>query len=265
MRKLSLVAQGALTNQTTTRTSNLKIESEISGRAPEFGCRECSDVSYVVIPGKGARPCVCKQKRIVDRALAQIPPEMKITSLAELKPRYDLVPNPAKARAVGEVQKAAIDEMGRNPFQSFLFVGDNGAGKTHLAYTLYAHAVANQRRAVACSTRDLLDDFKRYELGESGENGQRFYPRVSASELQTNSEKWTILLDEFEKCRVTEFTSEMLFNLLDSVWKFNHQIIVTSNLDEDALIARWSKIDDVYGRSIAKRLAASCTVIGLFF
>jgi DNA replication protein DnaC len=258
-------------SSTHTVISNLSTALAISAAAvqtapePAYNCADCRDAHYIIVPGRGAKPCKCRQRRIIERAMQQIPATVRVGRLEDLQPRYNLVPDKQQAARLGDLQKQAISTVKQNPLGSYLLMGDNGAGKTHIAYTLYAHAAQQGRRVVACPLRDLLEDFKRYELGDSGDNGQRFYPRVSPSELQSGGEKWTILLDEFEKARVTEFTSEMLFNLLDAAWKYQHQLIVTSNMDDDELIARWSKIDDVYGRSIAKRLGASCTAIGLFF
>jgi DNA replication protein DnaC len=63
-----------------------------------------------------------------------------------------------------------------------------------------------------------------------------------------------LFLDEFEKARPTEFASEMLFNLLDAARNFNHQLVITSNLDPEKLRAHWSRIDEIWGNSIMARL-----------
>lgn len=78
-----------------------------------------------------------------------------------------------------------------------------------------------------------------------------------------SSVKRTIVLEEFEKASVTEFTSRMLFELLNAIRDYGHQVIITSNKDWDQLREYWSRIDEVYGNSIMTRLAG-CTLIELF-
>ena len=62
---------------------------------------------------------------------------------------------------------------------------------------------------------------------------------------------------------MTEFTSRMLFELLNAVRDFGHQLIVTSNKDWGQLRDHWSRIDEVYGNSIMVRLFG-CVLIAMF-
>ena len=72
-----------------------------------------------------------------------------------------------------------------------------------------------------------------------------------------------MFLDEFEKANVTDFTSRMLFELLNTLRDFGHQVIITSNKDWDQLRVHWSRIDEVYGNSIMMRLQ-HCDIIEMF-
>lgn len=87
-------------------------------------------------------------------------------------------------------------------------------------------------------------------------------PMVLPEDLQSAVAQ-TLFLDEFEKASVTEFTSRMLFELLNAVRDFGHQVIVTSNKDWDQLREHWSRIDQVYGNSIMTRLRG-CLLIEMF-
>jgi len=222
-----------------------------------FSCELCMDTGWVVVltgEVRRARRCQCRLQLIIERGLASIPPEFGVPLLGELQPRPDLHRD----------QPSVVDYMREHPAESYLLCGTNGTGKTHLGYALVTNALFAGRRVAACTVRELLAEFKRMELGEAGATGQAFVARVTPENLQAPREKWTIMLDEFEKARVTEFTSEMLFALVDAAWKYGHQLIVTSNMRSDGLQDRWSRIDEVYGRSIVKRLTATCNGIGFF-
>lgn len=229
-----------------------------SSSEPVFECAVCSDVGMVTVfvegVSKGVKRCECRTRKIIQAGLKDVPPEFGVPMLGSLAPRPGLHRD----------QRAVIEHMKQHPFESYLFCGENGTGKSHFAYALYVHALFAGRRSVACTLRELLDEFKRMEMREAGADGKAFMARVTPGQLQQDKERWTIVLDEFEKARVTEFTSEMLFALLDSAWKYGHQMIVTSNKSIEELIDRWGRIDEVYGRSIVKRLAATCNGIGFF-
>jgi DNA replication protein DnaC len=175
--------------------------------------------------------------------LAIIPPVFNNPRLSRLSPRADLHPG----------QAAAITFIRANPNDSYLFVGKNGTGKSHIAWALYRYAVSQRRPVVACTVRDLLADFRRVEVGvPEGETLKA--PRVTADELRKSSKPWLLFLDEFEKARPSEFASEQLFNVIDAARSFQHQIVVTSNFSAEALRTHWGRIDEIWGNSIMTRL-----------
>jgi DNA replication protein DnaC len=155
-----------------------------------------------------------------------------------------------------------IDVVRAHPDESYLFLGKNGSGKSHIAWALYRYAVAKRRPVVACTVRDLLADFRRVEIGvPDGETLKS--PRVTAADLRRSGKRWFLFFDEFEKARPTEFASEMLFNLLDAAKSFNHQLVITSNFTAKQLRDHWGRIDDVWGNSIMTRLQ-DCHQVEMF-
>ena len=88
------------------------------------------------------------------------------------------------------------------------------------------------------------------------------YPLILPEDLSSGRE-YTVFLDEFEKASVTDFTSRMLFELVQGLRDFGHQLIVTSNKDWVGLLDHWSRIDEIYGNSIMTRLHA-CALIEMF-
>lgn len=175
--------------------------------------------------------------------LSIVPPIFDNPRLSRIKPRSDL----------HSAQATAITFVRANPDDSYLFVGKNGTGKSHIAWAVYRHAVSQRRSVVACTVRDLLADFRRVEMGvPDGETLKS--PRVTADDLRRAGKPWLLFLDEFEKARPSEFASEQLFNVLDAARSFKHQIVVTSNLSVEALRGHWGRIDEIWGNSIMTRL-----------
>jgi len=213
-----------------------------------------------------AKPCVCRRRKAVEYLMETIDQRFKRFApprLADLSPRYDCFrDDPAGSKWVGDAQAEAIALMCANPFSSFVFGGDNDTGKTHMAYSLLVNACETGRTCVHIKLRDLLDEWGKEARGEAGKDGKAFRSTVRASDLARG--QWSILLDEFDKTGVTEFRSAELYNFLDEIWRKGHQLIVTVNLRKDRVIEKWSRIDETYGASIAKRLYSEARGVGLF-
>jgi DNA replication protein DnaC len=138
--------------------------------------------------------------------------------------------------------------------------GRNGSGKTHIGWALYRHAVVSGRKAIGCLLAELIESYRNFELLDQAErlkamrDRTKDRPLILPDDLKTGEHRFTLFLDEFEKARPTEFASEYLFRLLNAARDFKHQVIITSNLDWDGMLERWSKISDVYGNAIMTRL-----------
>jgi DNA replication protein DnaC len=161
-------------------------------------------------------------------------------------------------------QAVIIAELKRHPDRSYLFCGENGSGKTHFAWALYRHSLSKGRRVVGCSVRELLEDYRKAAINGKGEEEvASFRPRVLPADLRVKGQEWTIFLDEFEKARPSEFASEVLFELIDAAYQFQHQLIVTTNFTVEKLITHWGRLDEVWGKSIVRRLEG-CVIIEMF-
>ena len=196
--------------------------------------------------------CLCLRRKLSRNQLAIIPPAFGMPRLFRLKARTDLHPT----------QRAAIQLVKQNPKDSYLLLGKNGSGKTHIGWAVFRNALAQRRPAIACTVRDLLAEFRRVEIGvPDGETLKS--PRVTAEQLRKPGKPWLLFLDEFEKARPTEFASEQLFNVLNAARDFNHQIVVTSNMNAGDLKDHWGRIDEVWGNSIMTRLQG-CVQVEFF-
>lgn len=198
-----------------------------------------------------AEACLCERRKTARAQLAQIPPMFNKPKLSRLRPRVDL----------HYKQAAVIDFVKAHPGDSYLLLGRNGTGKSHLAWAMFRAAAAAKRSVVAYTVSDLHEAFRRMDL--SMKDGDLWLPRVTANDLRRPGKPWFLLLEEFEKARPSEFASEHLFKLLDAAKSFNHQIVVTSNMRAEQLRDHWARTDEVYGNSIMTRLE-SCHVVEMF-
>lgn len=199
-----------------------------------------------------AKNCMCVIRKAAKAQLAMVPPMFNRPRLSRIQPRSDLHPN----------QATALTFIRANPNESYLLIGKNGTGKSHIAWALYRNAVSQRHPVVACTVRDLLADFRRVEVGVGPDETLKS-PRVTAEDLRRPGKPWFLFFDEFEKARPSEFAAEQLFNLLDAARSFQHQIIATSNLRIEALRAHWGRVDPIWGNSIMTRLQ-DCNQVDFF-
>lgn len=218
---------------TESATANLSLAGD-----EVYTCRECRDLGWIPVGDQGSRRCECLKRKTQEKLLRRIPPEYRFRALETL------TPDPAKH----QLQDVVIDGVRANVDGCFMFLGRVGCGKSLLSWMLYQRAVHQERPAIAILLSELLLQFRRYECG-----GDEM-PAVTSEMLRDDRRRYFIFLDEFDKARPSEFASEQLFLLMDAIYTYHHQLVITSNLDKDALRDHWSKASEQYGVSIMRRL-----------
>lgn len=196
------------------------------------------DTGWIVIEGQGAKRCECLASARRQRLLDRIPPEYRDFDLATIEP--DETRHPKQAALL-----AAIRE---NPQTSLLLSGRVGCGKSLFGWLCYKAAIEQNRVAVALPLAELLLQFRRYETG--GDT----LPDITFESLRTDKRRYFLFLDEFDKARPSEFAGEQLYMLMDAIYTYRHQLVVTSNVDKDGLRQHWSRASEQYGASIMRRL-----------
>jgi DNA replication protein DnaC len=203
-----------------------------------------------------SRRCRCRIEAEKKRALALIPAEFGVPRLAEVKPDPKRHPE----------QGAKIAFLKANPGKSYFLYGDNGTGKTFMGWSLYVHAVEEGRKAVMVELDALLKGYRRYQFrhDENGEVVDKYRPPVMAEDLIDATRKWTIFLDEIGATTPSEYAAKEFFYLLKAAHEHGHQMIYTCNVSPQALQKHWSKVDDFWGNSIARRIAEYSQQVKLF-
>ncbi len=130
--------------------------------------------------------------------------------------------------------------------RGLLVIGGVGLGKTFMC-TAITHLVASYHKPVAYFTMsDLMDFARRAKFDRESGDLLQAYLRVLESTL--------IVVDDLGQERVTEFTSEELFSVINFRINRGLPFVISTNLTPDEL-------DDRYGERIASRLFGFCDVL----
>ena len=223
-------------------------------------CESCFDTGTILDPDHGAIPCAaCRLKRNARRQevlLKKIPKRYRGVTLEGLKPQAELHKD----------QATIIEFMKANPHANYYLCGENDTGKTHFMWALYEHAVRAGRNVIATTLHDWIEK----NIASYREN-QKLTP-FTIADLQQSTFPYSIFIDDIDKKKMTEYVAEMLFNFVDSVYRFKHQIVVTSQLDPErsinkraSLIDHFCDPDTRYGVGIARRIVNEETAVFRMF
>jgi len=217
------------------------ISCTFPGNEPKHPCQRCRDSSWLRIdlPGNTTvRQCECRRNGTLERCLTQIPARFRDSSFDSFKPR--------------DRQKEHVLSLLRgNPRGSWYLHGAYGSGKTHLLYAQYRVLATSAR--VPChvrTSRELVEELRRAEFDE--EPGSPIMTAV------TRREAFHLFWDDIDKLKLTDFKSEVLFDLVDSLYRHNHGLTVTSNFSMRELMER-----ERMPPAIVRRLDDMCTAVEL--
>lgn len=210
---------------------------------------------------QGARICACRkevarQERVARKTqlLARIDPLFANVTLADLQPRADLHPD----------QPRFIAKMKEHPFDNYYFCGRNDVGKTLFMWALYENAVNAGRKVYVSTLLDMILNMQAaFKVADSKD--------VAAEHLRwlhTDQGTCSIFLDDIDKARPTEYVAEFFFGFVDTIYRYKHQLVVTSQLDpensiggRDSLIDHFEKADARYAVGIVRRIVNDQTHI----
>ena len=184
----------------------------------------------------GFRRCECVRAGFAAERLAAIPALFREATFESYQAR-----NPQQERAVALMRGL--------PEGSWYMTGHYGSGKTHLFYAQYREiAVAGRIRCHARTTRELVEELKRTEL-----DSEFVSPVIAAAH---SCAPYHLFWDDIDKLKPTEFKTEVLFELVDSLYRRMHGLTVTGNHSLQDLVER-----ERMHPAIVRRLDDMCRVI----
>lgn len=216
-----------------------EIPSISPGNDREYECPGCKDTGWrwIYLPGRaGMRKCECAVEKARVRYLAMIPERFKNSSFESFRPR-----DPKQERALVFMRKDAGG--------SFYLTGAYGNGKTHLLYAQYREIVISGK--VHChvrTTRELVEELRRAEF-----DADFVSPVIAAASKRA---PYHLFWDDIDKLKPTDFKTEVLFDLVDSLYRQKHGLTVTGNYSMRDLVEQ-----ERMHPAIVRRLDDMCRVI----
>lgn len=206
------------------------------------------------ITDRGARFCKCRLAKIRADRLAKIPPKFAGFQLSTLEPNVRCHPKQAEM----------IPFIKANPESSYVLAGRFGSGKSLMMWMLYRHAVKQtQRKVVVCTLSELLDEFRAY-IQASMNRDTPTLPRLNAAELRQAETPYSIFLDDIDKAKPSEYAAEQFFEIVNAIYEFQHQLVVTTNLTVRGLSDHFDRADERFGGAIVRRLVDNAKVVEMF-
>ena len=207
-----------------------------------------------IVDGHGARFCKCHLAKIRSNRLARIPPQFAQHKLSMLEPDTRIHP----------MQASVVPFVKANPENSYLFAGRFGCGKSLLMWMLYRNAIKQTpRKVVVCTLAELLDEFRAFIQSSVNHETPRL-PRLCAAELRQTETPYSIFLDDNDKARPTEYAAEQFFEIINAIYEYKHQLVVTTNLRVSELGDHFDRADERFGGAIVRRLTDGVKVFEMF-
>lgn len=162
------------------------------------------------------------------------------------------------------MQAEVIPFVKANPEHSYLLAGKFGCGKSMMMWLLYRHAIKQtSRKVVICTLAELLQEFRAF-IQSSVNHETPKMPRLCAAELRQNETPYSIFIDDIDKARPTEYAAEQFFEIVNAIYEFKHQLVVTTNLRVRELSDHFDRADERFGGAIVRRLVDNAKVYEMF-
>ncbi len=165
------------------------------------------------------------------------------TDTAERKRSYET------ARAYAEnFEKHLVEGSG-------LYIeGTFGTGKTHLAAAIALYLIEQERRVIFKTADDLFRDVKEtFDKDDGSEH--KVLERYKTTDL--------LIIDDLGKEQATDWTTAQLYAILNDRYENQKPVIITTNFNEDGLIAMESprNVGEHRIRAILSRLHETTTAM----
>ena len=152
--------------------------------------------------------CDCIRQRLIREKLMEIPERFRACTFESYHPK-------------DFKQERAHSQMKNAPEGSYFLCGPYGSGKTHLLHAQYRTRVL---AGIACDLRttvQLLNEIQRMEFDND------FLSPVFLHIW--SGRRYHLFWDDLDKFKMTEFRSQELFDLIDSIYRNNLNVTITSN------------------------------------
>ncbi len=183
----------------------------------------------------GVTRCECRRRKIVAAKMASIPERFRNASFE------NYVPMDAK-------QEAALDRISKDFTGSYFLSGIYGRGKTHLATAQFVRFVHIERPCLFVTMAELIGELRRAEMDSD------YFCEVR--QRVRYADQFHLFIDDVDKFKGSDFRFEILFDLIDGVYRRNLGLTITSNYNLRELVEAES-----LHPSIVRRIDDICQVV----
>jgi DNA replication protein DnaC len=148
-----------------------------------------------------------------------------------------------------------LDYVSANPEKSYLFLGNNGTGKTHLAHALANHFIATYWEKMGyMEGYEIVERVTARDLSLAFRNGQRYGRYDGEDEFNVQRYYQTVnflIIDEIGRTKNSEYFQDLFYAILDYRYEHKLQTLLISNLPEEA-------IKEEFGTALYDRVSNWC-------
>ncbi len=175
--------------------------------------------------------CDCRKKELEDLEKRQrdYKRQMQVESLRSMAFDYDLLYSQTFDKDDGSLEHR---KLGLNYVENFekmekeniglLFTGNVGTGKTFLASAIANALIEKNIKVKMTNFSKILNDMTNFEI-----NKNKYIENLNKFRL--------LIIDDFGMERGTSFATEHIFNIIDSRYRANKPVILTTNLSIENL------------------------------
>ena len=209
-----------------------------------YDCSLCKDHGWRPMAHQGRSVmtiCDCTVAKRRAERLAAVPERFKESSFESYRPG-------------NQRQEKALSRMQGDTAGSWYLAGAYGSGKTHLLYAQHRQmALGGKIRCHVRTTRELVEELRRGEFDEDF-----LSPVLTAA---SKPDPCHFFWDDINKLKPTDFKTEVLFDLVDTLCRRRHGLTVTGNYSMRDLSSMPPRHFDFTGRGFGLREAEICTSI----
>jgi len=204
-----------------------------------------------VVPGKGARRCLCRKRDVRTELLgaARIPRRYEECSLSNYQPATN---NGSQLRAFNYAYRLVREYPSVD--RGLLLMGTCGVGKTHLSVAILHELM--EKKGVSCLF---------YEFGSLLKEIQNSYNPVSqTSELEVLTpviEADVLVLDELGSSKSTAWVRDTMLHIINTRYNDRRLTIFTTNYLDGRSSERDETLEDRIGVRLRSRLFEMCKTV----
>ena len=238
-------------------TFEIEIDNPLSGGKTYINCPNCWEYAE-------------KVERFASIYFPSVPVRYRNMFLSNL----GAIKNP---NLTEERQKTVLSGLKTDPNASYAFFGPAGTSKTTWTIALYAdqlwkHVMSGERNPVTgkkiqwfpvqrTTVKKLLDQLHDYSMCRNDvESDHVTVPAITRDKveyLSRNGIKTRLFIEEADKIKETEARYSNLFEIIDTLYEHNGQLVINSNMTRE-------EFKNQFGHQFNRRIVEMCKIVDLF-